>query len=59
MRRDEREAFSQRICNFYRDSSNNTVKTKVNYFKKQNILRRTIYYILSKDLKYGTTKDQP
>ena len=59
MTRDEREAFEQRICNFYCDSANKSVKTTVNYFVKQNIPRRTIYYILNKYLKYGTTKDQP
>ena len=59
MTRDEREALEQRICNFYCDSANKSVKTTVNYFVKQNIPRRTIYYILNKYLKYGTTKDQP
>ena len=58
MTRDEREALSQRICNFYGDSSNKSVKTTVNYFIKQNILRRTVYYILNKYLRYGTTEDQ-
>ncbi|CAF5073282.1 unnamed protein product, partial [Rotaria magnacalcarata] len=29
MTRDEREALSQRICNFYIDSSNNSVKTTI------------------------------
>ena len=53
----EREALSQRICNFYRDSSNKSVKTTVNYFIKQNIPRRTVYYILNKYLRCGTTKD--
>ncbi|CAF3904570.1 unnamed protein product [Rotaria magnacalcarata] len=59
MRRDEREVLSQRICNFYCDSANKSVKTTVNYFLKQNISRRTIYYILSKYLKYGITKALP
>lgn len=59
MTRAEREALSQRVCNFYCDSSNKSVKTTVNYFVKQHIPRRTIYYILNKFLKYGTTKDQP
>ena len=57
MRLDEREALSQHICNFYRDSSNKSVKTTVNYFIKQNIPRRTLYNILNKYLRYGTTKD--
>jgi hypothetical protein len=57
MTRDEREALAQRICNFYRDSSNYSVKTTVNYFKKQNIPQSTIYYVLNKYLKHGTTKD--
>ena len=56
MTRDEREALEQRICNFYCDSANKSVKI---YFVKENIPRRTTYYILNKYLKYGTTKDQP
>ena len=59
MTRAEREALSQRVCNFYHDSSNKSVKTTVNYFVKQGIPRRTIYYVLEKYLKYGTAKDQP
>ena len=59
MTRAEREALSQRVCNFYVDSSNKSVKTTVNYFIKQGFPRRTIYYILNKYLKHGTTKDQP
>jgi len=59
MTRDEREALSQRICNFYCDSANKSVKTTVKYFVKQNIPQRTIYYILNKYLKYGITKDRP
>ena len=58
MTRDEREALGQRICNFYRDSSNKSVKTTVNCLIKQNIARRTVYCILNKYLRYGTTKDQ-
>ena len=34
MTRDEREALEQHICNFYCDSSNESVKTAVNYFIK-------------------------
>ena len=59
MTRGEREALSQRIVHFYLDSANNSVKTTVNYFIKQNIPRRTVYYILNKYLKYGITNDQP
>lgn len=59
MTRDEREALSKRICNFYHDSANNSVKTTVNFFIKQNIPRSTIYYILTKYLKCGITKDEP
>ena len=54
MTREEREALEQRICNFYYDSAKKSVKTTVNYFKKQ---RSTIYYVLKKYLQYGTTKD--
>ena len=59
MTREEREALSQYICNFYHDSTNNSVKATVNYFKKQNISQRTIYNILNKYLKYRTTRDRP
>ena len=59
MTRAEREALSQRVCNFYIDSSNKSVKTTVNYFIRQGFPRRTIYYILNKYLKYGSTKDFP
>ncbi|CAF0730696.1 unnamed protein product [Adineta steineri] len=59
MTRDEREALSQRVCNFYTDSSNNSVKTTVNYFKKQNIPQTTIYNILRKYRQHGTTKYLP
>ena len=58
MTRDEREALSQHICNFCCDSSNKSVKTTVNYFIKQNIPRRTVYYILNTYLSCETTKDQ-
>ena len=58
MTRAEREALSQRIYNFYHDAANNSVKTTVNYFKKQNIPQRTIYNILKRYLTYNTTKDR-
>ena len=35
MTREEREALSQRFGNFYYDSAKKSVKTTVNYFKKQ------------------------
>ena len=57
MTREEREALSQRICNFYYDSAKKAVKTTVNYFKKQNVPQSTMYYVLKKYLQYGTTKD--
>ena len=50
MTREEREALSQRICNFYYDSAKKSVKTTVNYFKKQNVPQSTIYYVLKKYL---------
>ena len=56
MTREEREALSQRICNFHYDSAKKSVKTTVNYFKKQNVPQSTIY-VLKKYLQYGTTKD--
>ena len=59
MTRAQREVLSQRICNFYCDAANKSVKTTVNYFKKQNIPQNTVYYILKKYLRYGTTKDLP
>ena len=36
MIRERREAFEQRICNFYYDSVKKSYKTAVNYFKKQD-----------------------
>ena len=48
MTRAEREALSQRICNFYYDSTKKSVKTTVNYFKKQDVPQSTIYYVLKK-----------
>ena len=57
MTRAQREVLSQRICNFYCDAAKKSVKTTVNYFKKQNIPQNTVYYILKKYLRYGTTKD--
>ena len=56
MTRDEREALAQRICNFFSDSSNCSVKATVNYFKKQNIPQTTIYNILRRYRDHGTTK---
>ena len=46
MTREEREAISQRISNFYYDSAKKSVKTTVNYFEKQNVPQSTIYYVL-------------
>ena len=57
MTREEREALSQHICNFCYDSAKKSVKTTVNYFKKQNVPQNTIYYVLKKYLQCGTTKD--
>ena len=48
MTREEREALSQHICNFHYDSAKKSVKTTVNYFKKQNVPQSTIYYVLKK-----------
>ena len=59
MTRAEREALSRRVCNFYHDSANNQVKTTVNYFLKQNIPRRTVYFILKKHLLYEINHDRP
>ena len=55
---DEREVLEQCFCNFYCDSSNISAKTTVNYFIKQNIPRRIVYYTLNKYLRYETRKDQ-
>ena len=57
MTREEREALSRHICNFYYDSGKKSTKTTANYFKKQNVPQNTIYYVLKTYLKYGTTKD--
>ena len=48
MTREQREVLSQRICNFYCDAANKSVKTTINYFKKQNIPQNTVYYMLKK-----------
>ena len=34
---EEREELEQHICNFYYDSAKKSIKTTVNYFKKQNV----------------------
>ena len=57
MTREQREVLSQRICNFYSDAANKSVKTTVNSCKKQNIPQRTVYYMIKKYLGYETTKD--
>ena len=57
MTREEREALEQRICNFYYDFAKKSIKTTVNYFKKQNVPQSTIYYVSKKYLQYGTTKN--
>ena len=58
MTREEREALSHCIWNFYYDSATKFFKkTTVNCFKKQNVPPSTIYYLLKKYLRYGTTKD--
>ena len=57
MTREEREALLQRFCNFYYDSAKKSVKTTVNYFKKQNVPQSTIYYVFKKYLLYGITKE--
>ena len=54
---EEREALSQRIYNFYFDSAKKSVRTTINYFKKQDVPQGTIHYVLKKYLRYGTTKD--
>ena len=35
MTRHEREELAKRVCNFYEDAANKSVKTTVNYFKKK------------------------
>ena len=55
---EEREALSQRICNFYYDSAKKSVKTTIVYFKKEDVPQSTIYYVLKKYLQHGTTKDR-
>ena len=48
MTREEREALSQRICNFYDDSAKKSVKSRVNYLTRLDIPQCTIYYVLKK-----------
>ena len=57
MTREEREALSQRICNFYYDSAKKSVKTMVNYLRNQNVPQSTISYVLQKFLQCETTMD--
>ena len=56
MTRKEREALSKSICNFYYDSAKKSIKATVDYFKKQNVLQCTRYFVLKKYLQYGTIK---
>ena len=46
--REQKEALSQRIANFYCHAANRSVKMAVNYFKKQNIPQSNVYYLLKK-----------
>ena len=55
---EEREELEQHISNFYYDSAKKSIKTTVNYFKKQNVPQSMIYYVLKKYLQYGTIKDR-
>ena len=48
MTREQREVLEQRICNFYCEAAKKSVKTTINYFKKQNIPQNTVYYIFKK-----------
>lgn len=59
MTRQEREELAKRVCNFYEDAGNKSVKTTINYFKKRNIPERTIRYMLKKYLVHGTTEFLP
>lgn len=59
MTRQEREELAKRVCNFFEDAANKSVKTTVNFFKKKNIPERTIRYMLKKYLVHGTTKFLP
>jgi hypothetical protein len=55
MTRQEREELAKRVCNFYEDASNRSVKTTMNYFKKRNVPEKTIRYMLRKYLVHKTT----
>ena len=57
MAREEREALEQRSGNFYYESAKTSLKTTVNYFKKQNVPQSTRHYVLQKYSQYETTKD--
>ena len=43
--------------NVFAISAKKSVKTTINYFKKQDFSQSTIYYVLKKYLQYGTAKD--
>ena len=57
MTREEREVLSQHICNLYYDPAKKSIKTMVNYFKKQDVPQSTIDYVFKEYLRYGITKD--
>jgi hypothetical protein len=54
----EREALAERTCNFYHDSSEDSVRTNVNYSVKQKFSMKTVYNILKKYIKYRIKKDR-
>ena len=50
MTHEERKALLKRICNFYYDSAKKSIKTTVNYFKRQDVPQSTMYYLLKKSI---------
>ena len=51
-----KEKYYHNVFATYCDAANESVKTTINYFKKQNILQNCLLY-LKKYLRYGTTED--
>ena len=56
MSKHAREGARKRIVNFYNDATGGNLKSTVNYFVKQEMKRRMVYFILQQ---YRITKDLP
>ena len=57
MSKHAREDARKRIVNFYNDAAGGNLKSTVNYFVKQGMERRMVYFILQRYKQYRITKD--